>query len=332
MRFLKNVAASLVLSCRLFGQAAPAGQVTGVGNFIHVVSNLDKSIQFYRDSIGLELNGDPGPRPYVMNAPVSTLYDAPGQLRFAVLKVPASDMNVEIVEFKDVNSKPARPRLQDPGATILILTVRDIDAILTRLKKGPGQVVTLGGEPVTMTGNGGTTRVVFVKDPDNFYVELVQRDPAPITAAPASSNVIGISFGITVEDTEKTMRFYRETLGFQPQVGASFRADKTRMDVAGTPGAQYRRSTAMIPGTSFEMEFLEFKGIDRQAQHPTIHDPGAPVLRLRVHDMDAFVKALNAAGAPLVTTAGEIVKIGKSRVTMARELNNLFLEPLQSEP
>ena len=41
---------------------APVGPVVGVGTFIHVVANLDKTMRFYGDRLGLELNGPPGPR------------------------------------------------------------------------------------------------------------------------------------------------------------------------------------------------------------------------------------------------------------------------------
>ena len=36
-------------------------EVAGVGNFSHIVSNLDKSIEFYRDVLGLELTAPPAP-------------------------------------------------------------------------------------------------------------------------------------------------------------------------------------------------------------------------------------------------------------------------------
>src|SRR4051794_10314222 len=35
--------------------------VKGIGNFSHIVSNLDKSIEFYRDVLGLELTAPPAP-------------------------------------------------------------------------------------------------------------------------------------------------------------------------------------------------------------------------------------------------------------------------------
>jgi catechol 2,3-dioxygenase-like lactoylglutathione lyase family enzyme len=312
---------------------APAGEVLGVGNFIHVAANLDKAIEFYRDVIGLELTGAPGPHLFTASAIVSTLYDAPGaQSRVASLRIPGSEMAVEIVEFKDIGAAAAAPRVQDPGAIVLHLTVRDLDAVMARVKQAKAPVVTAGGEPVALGGGAAKTREVLLRDPDGIFVRLTQADPVPATTAPASSNVIGAGFGVTVGDTEKTAQLYRDVLGFQPQADPAFHADEAQMAVTGTPGAQFRRSTALVPGTSFQVEFLEFKGIDRKPSHPAIHDPGASVLRLRVRDIDGIVKALKAAGDPIVSSGGEAVSIGRSRAVIVRELNNLFLQPMQTAP
>ncbi len=280
---------------------APAGEVLGVGNFIHVAANLDKSIEFYRDVIGLQLTGAPGPHLFSASAIVSTLYDAPGaDSRVASLRIPGSDMAVEIVEFKDITASSAQPRLQDPGAILLRLIVRDLDSVMTRVKQTKTPLVTTGGEPVNLGGSEGKTREVVVKDPDGIFVRLIQPVTAPAAAALPAGNVIGAGFGLTISNTDKTVQLYRDVLGFQPHVDAVFETDKNQMLVTGTPGAQFRRSTALVPGTSFQVEFLEFKGIDQKPAHLAIHDPGASVLRLRVRDLDHIVTALKAMGDPVV--------------------------------
>lgn len=128
------VAPFLLTSAMLMGQG-----VLGVGNFIHVVENLDRSIEFYHDALGLEMTGSPGPRTFSANAVVSSLYDAPGaQSRVASFKIPDSNMAVEIVEFQGLNATPVRARFFDSGAIQLTLVVQDLEAMKTRLSRIKG--------------------------------------------------------------------------------------------------------------------------------------------------------------------------------------------------
>ncbi len=303
MKRLTALAAFFMTSAVLLGQ----GEVLGVGNFIHVVADLDKSIEFYRDSIGLELTGAPGPRAFSANAIVSSLYDAPGaQSRVASFRIPGSEMAVEIVEFKDLHATAVRPGPQDPGAITLILSVRKVEAALAALKVGNVEIVSSGpGE-------------VLTRDPDGIFVRLTERGPAPSSTVPASSNVIGAGFGITVADLDKTLRFYREALGFPYSP-----------DGARAVNGPVARTTLLVPGSAFPVEFAEWN-VKRQPAHAAIHDPGAGVLRLRVRDLDAVVKALKAAGAPIVSAGGKAVSLGRGRAVIVRELNNVFLQAMQA--
>jgi catechol 2,3-dioxygenase-like lactoylglutathione lyase family enzyme len=145
---------------------------------------MDRALTFYRDVIGLEVAQPPNA--FSGNPAIMDLGNTPGgQSRFGSLRVPGSQMGVELIEYKGDDRKPARPRFQDPGAANLILTVRDLDAIVARVKRSPGRIQTLSGTPATIQ-NG--TRVIFVQDPDGFFVELTSpprrhrpRRPNPAT-------------------------------------------------------------------------------------------------------------------------------------------------------
>src|SRR5579863_6002992 len=145
-------------SASVFAQAP----VVGVGTFIHVVADLDKTIRFYGDRLGLEMNGAPGPRTFAANAVVEGLYDVKGsQSRVAVFKIPGSPLGLEFVEFKDVSQKPFRPRLQDPGASLVAIPVRDVGAVMAKLKEDGASVI---GDAVA--------------DPDRFYIQPVNSGTA----------------------------------------------------------------------------------------------------------------------------------------------------------
>ena len=309
---------------------ADAGTVVGVGGFSHIVTNLEKSVEFYRDVLDLEMPNPP--RAFDSTPWIIDMGNTPGaQSRPAILHIPGSKLGVELIDYKDIDRQAVHPRFQDPGAASLILTVRDIDPLMAKLKAAHAHINSKGGEPGTIVGpNGSRGRVVFVQDPDGFFIEISQRDPAPATTAPASSNIIGGAFEIIVADLDRTLHLYRDVLGFQTQPPTPFDGTKLMMDIAGTPGAQFRRSSAMIPGTSVLMAFMEFKDIDRKPLHTRVQDPGTAILQVRVRDLDATVKALKAAGATVISKNGEPVTGGNSaRFCMLRDPNNLFLELFQ---
>src|SRR5262245_6058253 len=304
---------------------AEPGLITGVGNFSHIVASLDRSIQFYRDVIGLELEN--APRVF-SGTEAMKVGNTPGaQSLFATLKVPGSEMGVEVIEYKDIDRRPAQARFQDPGAANLVLTVRDLDAIVARIKKASARINSDGGVPATLPGG---SRVIFVQDPDGFFVELVQPAQTRATTAPASSYITGGGFEIMVADTGQTMRLYRDALGFDARMGTTFDGTKLLMDTAGTPGGRFKRSAATIPGTSVTMAFLEFKDIDRKPVRTRFQDPGPPVLQLRVKDIDAATKAWKAASGEIVTVGAAPIDIGALKLIVFRDPNNLMLEMIQA--
>jgi catechol 2,3-dioxygenase-like lactoylglutathione lyase family enzyme len=282
------ITAFLLASTMAMGQG-----VLGVGNFIHVVANLDKSIEFYHDAIGLEMTGAPGPHAFSANAVVSSLYDAPGaQSRVASFKIPNSVMAIEIVEFQGLNATPVRPRSFDPGAITLTLPVKDLDGAKTRLHRIQG----LAWESAGRDGSA------LVRDPDGIFVNLVAE--------------IGlVNLGVTVADLRAGMEFYENVLGFD-----------------GPSNVPRTTARLAVPGDAFPFNLSDPGYADRKPVHSEIHDPGSGVLRLRVSDFDAIVSALKQAGATVVSAGGQPVSLGRNRAMIFRGKDNLFLQVLESAP
>ena len=106
-----------------------------------------------------------------------------GRLRWVSVFIPGSRWRLELLEFGEVDRKPVTARPQDPGAMTLVLQVRDLDALLAKLKQEQVTVVTPGAQPLTLTSGSGKVRAVTVKDPAGHFVELQQPDPLPTTGA-----------------------------------------------------------------------------------------------------------------------------------------------------
>ena len=141
--------------------------------------------------------------------------------------------------------------------------------------------------------------------------------------------MVGGGFELTIEDTAKTVEFYTK-LGFQLRPGTTFNPDKVMNETAGVPGGAFKQSRGPIPGTTnATITFIEFSQVDRKPMKTRVQDPGTAILQLNVKDMDGLMKVLKASGAEIVSTGGEPVSLGNSKLVIVRDPNNLFLEFIQ---
>jgi len=300
--------------------------VGAAGTVSPIVVSLDRSLTFYQGTLGLksdairEASAKETPPPLIL-----TLEGPPeGRMRWSHVTFPGTMWWAEPLEFGDVERKAAQPRIQDPGAVTLIFAVRDLDSILAKVKKAGTPVVTPGGLPVRVEAGGTKGRAILVKDPDDHFIELIQPDTVPTSAPP--NDLIDGHVRITIADTDRTMRLYRDLLGFRPQVGA-FGASEGLSALTGLSRAQFRLTTASVPGEPrLTLEFLEVKGAERQSRRTNIQDPGVTRLQFYVRDLDVAVAHFKNAG-------GEVISIGGKPVTLpnfpksiiVRDLNNFFI-------
>lgn len=197
MRGLRSVALVAAATCGLLGAgtADAPGPAIGVRAIIHSVANLDKTVAFYRDGLGLQPEGPGGkpvstlPTPRALDEDLSKFTDTHGaKFRNASFKIPGASFELELTEFTGTPRHAMMPHMQDPGAATLVLTVRNVDAALAGVKKTGGSVLSIGGEPMKMGGEKSMSRSVFVRDPDGFLLELAGIQPLPKTTAPADAS------------------------------------------------------------------------------------------------------------------------------------------------
>lgn len=323
---MKRALLTLLAATVAFAQVpAPAGIISGVGNFSHIVADLDRSFAFYRDVIGLEVVQPPAQ--FAANPAIQDFGNTPGaQSRIATLNVPGSALGVELIEYKDIARTPVKPRFQDPGAANLVLSVRELDSIVAKVANSAGRIQTIGGKPADL-GNG--SKAIFLQDPDGFFIELSQgAQPANAPSTGIVRNVFRGAFEIMVEDTEATLRFWRDVLEFDMGVSTNFDGNDQLMNIAGTPGAQFKRTVLRIPGTTVQMFMLEFRNIDRKKLNTKTQDPGTPILQLRAPDVDAVVAAWKKAGGEIISKGGVPATMGTTKLVLLRDPNGVMVEIL----
>jgi lactoylglutathione lyase len=145
-----------------------AGAVVGVWHAGITVSDIDRSLLFYRNLLGLEVIADRTvSEPYIF----SIVGVESAAVRFAYLKVPGSDARVELVEYIGGTNATHIASANEAGTGHVCLTVENIDDLVDRMilaKLHPSESRPVG---ITSGPNKGA-RAIYVRDPDGYIVEL----------------------------------------------------------------------------------------------------------------------------------------------------------------
>ena len=133
------------------------------------VRELERSLAFYRDALGMEVVFEQEKRGGYLAAIVG-YPDA--HVRMAHLRFAGAGHRVELFEYiePEPHGDPGEPR--DLGITHLCLAVDDLDAVLGRLTAAGARP--LSPPVVVDTGENAGGRAVYVRDPDGIILELFQ--------------------------------------------------------------------------------------------------------------------------------------------------------------
>ena len=314
---------------------APTGLVVGSGNFYSpIVANLEDAIAFYR-GVGFEFQGEPANAD--ANLPLRQMFGLPdAKLRYQIGRAPGLPGGVEIIEISGAGGQRLDLKLQDPGAVMLQVVVRDIDATFARLKAIKAPVVSRGGGVVSIPDNG--LRAVVVQDPAGHFIRLVQ--PANAAAAqPGTGDIRAVRVRHTVENLDRALALYRDALGLQESraAPAAYSTSAPIADSMGLPqDTQWRLAQLTVPTSGIPLEIIEFKGARRPAQLPDLADPGATRIQLRVADIDAAAAALIKAGGTFISTGGKPLDLpagnGTLKVGVVRDPDGYFLVLINAPP
>ncbi|MEY2479701.1 MAG: hypothetical protein QOI04_628 [Verrucomicrobiota bacterium] len=137
------------------------------------VSNLERSLEFWRDVLGFELSH----RPHQTGNLASEITGVPGaEISIAVLR--GYGHKIELLEYlapperkKHVDLRPC-----DVGSVHIALLVDDLDAVLEKIAASSWKAA---GQPQTLiAGPNAGKRVVYARDPDGTTIEFMQLPPS----------------------------------------------------------------------------------------------------------------------------------------------------------
>ncbi|MFI1166294.1 VOC family protein [Streptomyces sp. NPDC020801] len=145
------------------------------------VSDLERSVAFYRDVLGMMLVHQQEQH----NAYTASLVGFGGaHLKVAQLALPtrppaaASTHDIELIEYVVPRGTHIRARRCDPGTAHLAFAVADIDAACARLIARGVRLISPPNRITSGVNRGGAA--CYFLDPDDHTLELVQPPPARI--------------------------------------------------------------------------------------------------------------------------------------------------------
>lgn len=146
----------------------------GIWHFSFTVSNLERSIAFYRDLLGLTLVHTQEQS----NAYTRRLVGFPdANLKAAMLKVEgfpvgSSGHHLELIEYVAPLGKRGDPGTNNPGAAHMAFVVTDIHPVYQRLLAAGVRFISPPNLIEAGINKGGYT--CYFRDPDEITLELVQ--------------------------------------------------------------------------------------------------------------------------------------------------------------
>lgn len=144
--------------------------IKSVEHFSFTVSNLNDSLHFFCDLLGLRAT----PVMEVNNEDVQKIIGIPGaQLRISLVQTPDKH-NIELIEYVKPRGTKLDLKTYNTGVSHLAFLVDDVQAMYNDLsKKG----VEFRNPPTWTIGNDGKGRwgVCYLKGPDDITLELIEK-------------------------------------------------------------------------------------------------------------------------------------------------------------
>lgn len=220
--------ASLGLALALLGAGGPTSAAgaeataRAVATIGMTVSDMDRSVAFYREVLGFEPVSDVE----VWGAEHERLQGVFG-LRRRVVRLRLGGETIELSEYLTPRGRPvpADSRSHDRWFQHAAIVVSDMDRAYAWLRRHGVEHVSPAPQRLPdWNPDAGGIRAFYFRDPDRHVLEVIWFPPGrgdPRWQAPAGRLFLGIDHtAIVVADTAASLRFYRDLLGLRVAGGS----------------------------------------------------------------------------------------------------------------
>ena len=328
------------------------GQVIGVAFDGRMVSDLDKSVAFYKLLGFTEVPGVD--KSWRTDDVMNRIHGLKGgvQSRMAKLTINSNlgeqkPFTLYLREFKGIKRKNvmAGKTAWEPGATHIDLTIPDADKMWSDLKAA-NMLWSRTWDSKLIAAPGSTKgTIAYITDPDGMDVEIVEQRPAvpamggrPARPAdPPGFNHIGI----VILDPDKAKAFYGALLGEQlPTTPSNWLSGDFMDSAVGGHGNVLRIVNGTFPladdrDARMRFEIVEYENRKKPVESYSITDIGVNYAGFEVKNIDSLVGRLKGAGITIVSD-GIVEMKGGYRVALVRDPDvggfvELFERPKEPE-
>jgi catechol 2,3-dioxygenase-like lactoylglutathione lyase family enzyme len=197
------------------GRTADGGSVSAVESIAMVVSDMPRSIAFFRDVLTFEKISDVE----VTGDAYERLQGVFG-LRLRIVRMKLGDESLDLMQYLAPEGRPvpADSRSNDLWFQHVAIIVSDMDAAYARLRAHNVRHASAGPQRLPdWNTNAGGIQAFYFKDPDGHALEILAFPPGKGAArwhTTTNRLFLGIDHtAIVVDDTEASLRFYRDGLG-----------------------------------------------------------------------------------------------------------------------
>lgn len=307
---------------------AQAPTVTSIGL---TVADLERERAFFQDVLQFRLESE-----LEHAGPAHEALEGVFGLRTRVARLRLGTETIELTQYLAPEGRaiPGDSRSNDRWFQHIAIVVRDLDAAYAHLRGHNVRHASSGPQRLPdWNPNAGGIEAFYFKDPEGHVLELIEFPPGkgdPRWQAMASASdtlFLGIDHtAIVVEDTEKSLSFYRDVLGLSV-AGASENHGTEQEHLNNVFGARLR-ITALRGASGPGIEFLEYLAPSDGRPYPRDsrgNDLWHWETRLAVADLGALEPKLRASAAELVTPGAVELEDG-ARALLLRDPDGHALE------
>jgi catechol 2,3-dioxygenase-like lactoylglutathione lyase family enzyme len=205
------------VAAQVAAPAVPTPLVTGVASVGMTVADMERSIEFYTKILAFEKLSDVE----VAGSDFEHLQGLFG-LRMRVVRLRLGSEVIELTEYLAPAGRPVPPdsRANDRWFQHIAIIVSDMDRAYQWLRQNKVRHASSGPQllPEYIKAAAGI-RAFYFRDPDDHFLEILSFPPDKGDAKwhqRTDKLFLGIDHtAIVVADTDASLRFYRDTLGFR---------------------------------------------------------------------------------------------------------------------